>query len=243
MSRKILQFKEFPRIKFEGHHRVSFDCSDDTFLRLAKSVYTKKIEIEHKNEEMRIYDHFTGNRYCRCLGQNRCSLLRIESEEILKLIKDNHPEYCMLQWISGGVKFELYLSIHSYGNQLRISVPKEIMPASYMDELLILSDLQNDDDAWMKFLSDTNTIKALRINSLTNTTERHIFTSIDACGSIWQWDIYGREDMASSGELTSKRLLGILQRILAGKDAEIYVDQKPKYSFDRRLYLSDPDTK
>ena len=81
----------------------------------------------------------------------------------------------------------------------------------------------------------------MRINPLTNTTERHVFTSIDECGSIWQWDIHGQEDMTNSGELTSKRLIGILQRILTGKNAEIYVDQKPKHPFDRQLYLSDPD--
>ena len=241
MSRKILQFKEFPRIRFDGYKRVSFNCSDDTFLRLARSVYTKKIEIELKNEEVRIYDHFAGNRYCRRFGQNRCSLSRLESEEILKLIKDNRPDYCFLRWMSGGVKFNIHISVHSPGNQLRVNVPREVLPAHYRDELLILSDFQDDDELWMKFLTDTNAIKALRINPLTNTTERHVFTSIDECGSIWRWDIYGQEDMANSGELTSKRLIGILQRILAGEDAEMYVDQKPKHPFDRQLYLSDPD--
>ena len=67
MTSYIKQIREYPNIRLEENNRVSFDCSDDLFIRLARSVYMKEIWMQIKNESPQKYLHFTGDKYYRKL--------------------------------------------------------------------------------------------------------------------------------------------------------------------------------
>ena len=127
MTSYIKQIREYPNIRLEENNRVSFDCSDDLFIRLARSVYMKEIWMQIKNESPQKYLHYTGDKYYRKLETNYTSVCYSQSSSILELIHTMRPEKCIMYMNAGVVGQSLYISFNGRSKRLRINVPRQAL--------------------------------------------------------------------------------------------------------------------
>ena len=126
---KIRQIKEFPNIRQEHGERISFECSYDLFMRIARSVYTKRIEVVTDSCNTQVYEHFAADRFIRRYNYKPDVELfvisQINSGDILKII-NNHQLISKLVWDGGDIEYTLYLSFDYFG-RMRINVPIELL--------------------------------------------------------------------------------------------------------------------
>lgn len=238
MIHYVKQFRSYPNIRFEENNCVSFDCSDDTFIRLARSVYTREIWMKIKKESPRKYIHSCGDKYLRLFGTNEISISRLKSSEILKLIHTMHPEKCIIYWDPGNIGHSLFITFTGRSKRMRITVPRQILKEEYMDQFLILRDIEHDPILRQNFLTNTKRIKTKGFDTYTKSLQRYIFEPTNEYGTSWKWINY------SSGEIRlgdHHMLMSTLEEILMMDGSEIYVDQSSINKELRPLYLVDPE--
>lgn len=239
MTSYIKQIREYPNIRLEENDRVSFDCSDDLFIRLARSVYMKEIWVQIKNESPQKYLHFTGDKYSRKLETGYTSVCYSQSSSILELIHTMRPEKCIMYMNAGVLGQTLYISFNGRSKRLRINVPRQALKKNWVEHVLTLKSIQRDRVLRERFLSDTRRIKVKGHGIFTGKPYRAIYEPIKDDSNQWSFVIHPLEGNSHHGSCSADKLLSTLAHILVDERSEIYVEQPPLKS--KHLYYTIDD--
>ena len=225
-------FKEFPHIRLEDPAHISFDCSDELFRRLSRATHTTEILIREKNGKEKRFKHLKGPQYTMenpsGIWDEFATIL-----SILKCIHKHRPEICNLYWkpdpADSSMSHVIRFKFPKYIQQLRVIVPRDIVQENtYINQLVILDDVGNDDMSIHHFLEPVKKITSFGIDPNTGAKEKYTFIpkKFNPMES-WSWSYNGPTGRKHGGA-SEKMLMQMLETLLV-QGNEVFIDGKPTF--------------